>query len=228
MDTNMNLTDKQRKAVYTRGKNILVSAAAGSGKTRVLTLRIVSLIEEGADIRRMLVCTFTTAAAAEMRERIADTIEEYSASSLKMRAQGEYVDQADICTIHKFAIKLIRENFLKLSLSAGIRIGNEDEINVLRNKAARSIFARFSDDPDFIRLYERYAGKGGMGLLKVLLQLYNFSVSKPERMGWMTRVSRTDYSGEYYKLYRELTLTKLTRLREILASSLAASREQML
>ena len=66
----MELTSRQRQAVESRGGNLLVSAAAGSGKTSVLARRIVSLIEEGADIRRMLIVTYTNLAAAEMRDRI--------------------------------------------------------------------------------------------------------------------------------------------------------------
>ena len=133
----MRLTGRQQEAVSTRGKDILVSAAAGSGKTSVLAHRIVSLVEEGADIRRMLVCTFTNLAAAEMRERIGRELlaRAEETKNARLAAQAEYVQLADICTIHKFAIKVVRENAAVLGVPAEVRVGSEVESSILRDKA---------------------------------------------------------------------------------------------
>ena len=108
----MQFTEEQRRAIEARGTNLLLSAAAGSGKTAVLVQRVLSLIEEGADVRRMLVVTFTRAAAAEMRERLAARLGEAAAEGdARLREQMLCLDRASISTLHGFCAEFLRANF---------------------------------------------------------------------------------------------------------------------
>jgi len=196
----MELTSRQKQAVESRGGNLLVSAAAGSGKTSVLARRIVSLIEKGADIRRMLIVTYTNLAAAEMRDRIRRELSARAEElgQFRLEAQAEYVQVADICTIHSFAARLIRENFLALGLPQRMRVGGQEECDVLAEKALEQVFTEFYEEEDaqFLSLRDRYSGRTDDRLREVLLQVYSFCTSRPERLGWLEAVSqRFDEQG---------------------------------
>ena len=123
------LTKEQQQVVDTRNCNLLVAAAAGSGKTAVLVKRIIKKVtEEGQDIDRLLIVTFTNAAAAEMRERIGAAIEEAlekNPESTHLQRQMLLLHNAQITTIHSFCLSVIREFFHLLSLDPGFRIGDE-------------------------------------------------------------------------------------------------------
>ena len=155
----MDLTDKQKTAVNERNKNILVSAAAGSGKTSVLTERIAKLCEEGADIRRMLVCTFTNAAAAEMRSRISKRLltrsEETNNSRLRM--QAEYASAADICTFHSFCIRMLKEHFLQAGLRQKWSVAPEKTAQMMMEQALEETFEELAEvkDNSLIMLQKR-------------------------------------------------------------------------
>lgn len=131
-------TAAQRRAIEERG-NILVSAAAGSGKTATLSARIMHLLtsaEEEATLGQFLIVTFTNAAAAELRARIAREVAEAGRRDPKLtRRIGGSVETADICTIHSFCLKIIRENFSLLGLPPDVRIADEAEAEVLLSRA---------------------------------------------------------------------------------------------
>ena len=131
-------TKEQQEVMNLRDCNMLVSAAAGSGKTAVLVERIVSRIMDDrkpVDIDRLLVVTFTNAAAAEMRERIAGALEEkleQQPESVHLQRQATLIHQARITTIHSFCLDVIRNHFDRISLDPGFRIGDEGELKLLR------------------------------------------------------------------------------------------------
>ena len=210
------LTERQREAVYTRDHNILVSAAAGSGKTSVLSRRIAGLVEEGADIRRMLVCTFTNPAASEMRERIWRNLEQRAEQTglERLLTQAEYVQIADICTIHHFAIKVVRENYLSLGIPGDMRVGSEEEALVLRHQAMEQVFTeRYEkDDQDFLCLRDRYSGRTDGELAELLFELFDFARSKPEGIAWLREASRTLDSQAFSEILYELIEGDLGRL----------------
>ena len=121
-------TESQLEAINDRSDTILVFAAAGSGKTAVLTERIIKLITDGAepiDITRLLVVTFTKAAASEIRERVGDALNkamrEHLNEKARLRRQKNLLPQAKISTIHSFCLDLIKNNFQKLGISAKSR-----------------------------------------------------------------------------------------------------------
>lgn len=216
----MELTSRQRQAVESRGGNLLVSAAAGSGKTSVLARRIVSLIEEGADIRRMLIVTYTNLAAAEMRDRIRRELSARAEElgQFRLEAQAEYVQVADICTIHSFAARLIRENFLALGLPQRMRVGGQEECDVLAEKALEQVFTELYEEEDaqFLSLRDRYSGRTDDRLKEVLLQVYSFCTSRPERLGWLEAVSQRFDEQGLAAVLQEKCQVGMRRLRALL------------
>ena len=134
----ISFTDRQRQVIDTHGCNLLVSAAAGSGKTAVLVERIVKMVsdaEHPADIDRLLVVTFTNAAAAEMRERISAALNDRLAKEPEnehLQRQVTLLYNAQITTIDSFCLFVLRNQFHTIGLDPGFRIGEEGEMRLLR------------------------------------------------------------------------------------------------
>ena len=145
-------TEAQRQAIYERNGDMLVSAAAGSGKTSVLSARISALVEEGAEIRRMLIMTFTSKAAMEMRGRIRRTLEQNAREKAmpRLAMQAEQADSADICTIHSFAAKVIKENFVQLGLSAQVHAAGEEQIGIYQAEAMEELLQEMYEQEDAV------------------------------------------------------------------------------
>ncbi|WP_312286541.1 UvrD-helicase domain-containing protein, partial [Terrisporobacter sp.] len=131
-------TDEQQAVIDSRDCNLLVAAAAGSGKTAVLVERIIQIItnkEKPVDIDSLLVVTFTNAAAAEMRERIGDAIGkalEKNPEDSHLQNQLVLLNKASITTIHSFCLEVIKSNFHKIDLDPNFRIGDETECSILK------------------------------------------------------------------------------------------------
>ena len=163
----MNYTKEQEQAIFRRGKNIMVSAGAGAGKTRVLVSRMAELImdkEHPIEADRFLVMTFTNAAAAEMKERIGTELEERlekDPDNLYLRKQIRKIRQADISTIHSFCNHLIRTHYNELAIDPSFRIGEEGELFLLRQQAVEQVLeeAYASGRESFLQFVEAYAGK---------------------------------------------------------------------
>ena len=129
----MDWTGEQQAAISARNSAILVSAAAGSGKTAVLVERVVSLIRYGIPIQQMLIVTFTRAAASEMRERIEKRLRNDPEPTVRL--QAPMARQATIATLHSFCQKYLREHFAAAGVDPMFRMGSESELNPLRSKA---------------------------------------------------------------------------------------------
>lgn len=135
---NINWTDAQKRAIEGRG-NILVSAAAGSGKTAALTAKILSLLShENCNLGDFLIVTFTKAAAGEMRERISRSLSEAVLTDRSMSRHIRDIASADICTIHSFCTKLLRENFAVLGISPSFSVCDEADADVMKSRAMES------------------------------------------------------------------------------------------
>ena len=123
--SNVKWTEEQLQAINEKGNNILVAAAAGSGKTAVLVERIINkVINENIDIDKILVVTFTSAAASEIRERILDAIYkklEENPENTNLQRQINLINKANISTIHSFCLDIIRNNFYELNISNNIK-----------------------------------------------------------------------------------------------------------
>ena len=136
----MNWTDEQKKVIDLRNRNLLVSAAAGSGKTAVLVERIIQKItakKDPVDVNRMLVVTFTEAAASEMKERIRLAIEkamEENPGNSHLERQNALIHSAAITTIHSFCLSVIRDHFHLLDIDPGFRVAEEGELRLLKHR----------------------------------------------------------------------------------------------
>ncbi len=186
------LTPEQQKVVDTRNCNLLVAAAAGSGKTAVLVKRIIKKVtEEGQDIDRLLIVTFTNAAAAEMRERIGAAIEEAlfkNPEDAHLQRQMLLLHNAQITTIHSFCLSVIREFFHLLSLDPGFRIGDEAELSLLRADVLEEVLeqAYEREDDAFTAFVESFGSiKNDSAVTGYVLKLYNAAMSQPYPEEWL-------------------------------------------
>ena len=172
-------TEGQRLAIEDTGGEILVSAAAGSGKTRVLTERLLRLVEAGADIDAFLVITFTKAAAAELRGRIAAALGEraqQSALSKRLRRQAALVQSAQIGTIHGFCASILREYAHEAGIAPDFSIADEDRAGELRAIALERVLEDNYEraEPLFLSLADTVgAGRDDRRLSELVLRLYD-------------------------------------------------------
>ena len=186
-------TQNQKEAIYSRNSNLLLSAAAGSGKTAVLVERILQLIlSDGRDIDRFLIVTFTNAAAGEMRERINralhDAIEEGTWDEAHLRRQIQLLDRAHISTIHSFCLDVVRKYFHLIEIDPVFRIGDSTETTLLKLEALEELMEEeyAKEDQHFLELVEMYGGnRDDVGLQNLILQLYDFIQSKPQPKEWL-------------------------------------------
>ncbi len=188
-------TPDQQDAIHARGGTLLVSAAAGSGKTAVLVQRVIERItaQNGCDADRLLVVTFTKAAAAEMKQRIAARISELLAErpgDLHLQRQKLLLERARISTVHSFCSDLIREHFSQLGVSPTFRIATEDEMVLLCDRAAQETaeeaYATAREDAGFQELVELFAGdRDDRRLTDTVRRLYDFIRSHPFPEQWL-------------------------------------------
>ena len=190
----VNWTREQQQVISSRNRNLLVSAAAGSGKTAVLVERIIQMITDEnspVDIDKLLVMTFTNAAAAEMRERIGAAIEEKlqkNPSDRHLQRQSTLVHYAQITTIDSFCLHVIREHFNKLDIDPAFRIGDEGELMLLRADVMAKMLEDYyeSGDENFERFVDTFAtGKDDGGIEDYIMQVYTFSQSNPWPGLWL-------------------------------------------
>ncbi len=187
-------TPKQQAVIDARGANVLVSAAAGSGKTAVLTARILSLLTDPVhpiDIDRMLIVTFTKAAAAEMRERIGKVISEYVAAhpeDTRMDRQAALLHNAQITTIDSFCLYVVRNNFADIGLDPGFRTPDPGERTLMMQDVLEDLLEEeyAAGEEDFLHLMESYCPEGKEKVVsKMILRLFSFAMSHPQPKRWI-------------------------------------------
>ena len=179
----MQWTAGQQAAIDARNSSVLVSAAAGSGKTAVLVERVLSLLREGGRIDRMLIVTFTRAAAGEMRERIGRRLEEEGAQSAHLRRQAMRLNRACICTLHVFCARVLREHFEAAEIDPMCRIGDEDKLAMLKKRAQDEVLeaAYQSPDEDLRALFTQFEDEE---IVAMMDQLYEFLMAQADPWGW--------------------------------------------
>ena len=189
------LTEEQRKIVNDRGGELLVSAAAGSGKTRVLVERLLNRVTgEGLDIDRFLVITYTKAAAGELRSRIAQELAARLAQTPNdrhLRRQTTLVYQAQISTIHSFCSALLRESGHLLDLDPDFRLCDEGEAQVLMAQTLEQVLDRryegLEPDAPFAQLADTLAaGRDDSRLSQIVLDIFGRVQSHPDPAQWLT------------------------------------------
>lgn len=227
----MGWTEAQQKVIDTRNKNLLVSAAAGSGKTAVLVERIISMICEGEkpmDIDHLLVVTFTNAAAAEMKERIGRAIDKRlqdNPDNLHLQRQVSLLQSAQITTIHSFCLNVIRNYFHRIDLDPSFKIAEDAEITLMKSDVVSDILERWYEEGteafhDFVESYSY--SKSDLPIEELILQLYGFAMSDPWPGAWILRMrkrfeinsleemNQTPWMGELLD-YVKLVLEDLSR-----------------
>ncbi len=191
--SNVKWTEEQQDAIYQKDSNILVSAAAGSGKTAVLVERIIhKIIDEKIDIDKLLVVTFTNSAAAEMRERVLDAIYkkiEEQPEDINLQRQITLLNKASICTIDSFCLEIVKNNFYELeNISPNFRIAEQAEIELLKQEVLENIFeSKYElEDKDFEKLINTYTSyRDDTPLKELVLKIYSYIQSNPFPKEWL-------------------------------------------
>lgn len=185
-------TKDQQKVLDVRGKNVLVSAAAGSGKTAVLVERIIKMVvEDEVDIDRLLVVTFTNAAAGEMRERILKALEKKAKEepdNEHIQRQSAYIHNARITTIDSFCLNIVRQYFNAIDIDPSFNIGDDGELKLLREDVMKELLEKRYEEADeaFIEFVDAYSSNRSDEKIEELInKLYTFSMSYPYPSEWL-------------------------------------------
>lgn len=192
-------TAEQWQAITDRNHNLLVAAAAGAGKTAVLVERIINRItseDDPVDIDRLLVVTFTNAAAAEMRARISGRLTQAlneTPYSKHLRRQLSLLNKAHITTLHSFCLELVRQNYYRLGLDPNFRIADDTETTLLKLEVLEEVLEAWygkDNNADFQALVDCYGGERNDQLLQdLILHLYNFAQSQVQPEKWLQQAA---------------------------------------
>jgi ATP-dependent helicase/nuclease subunit A len=222
-------TNEQQTAIRARDGNILVSAAAGSGKTAVLTERIIEYIAGGeADIDELLVVTFTEAAAAEMRERIASGIESRLSAEpchVHLAKQAALLPSADISTIHAFCRKLLKQHFQQAGLDPSFKVGDETELSMIKSRVMDELFEEEyakENNAAFLDLADAFGGRAlDVRLDDLIRDVHTFIQNEP-----FPAQAAQSYASAYDDGFESLDKLPWTKIaREELAMGLEAALE---
>ena len=227
-------TDAQRKAINSRNGSVLVSAAAGSGKTAVLVERVIQRIidkNNPTNVENILVVTFTKAAAGEMLERISKSLDDLireNPNDTFLKRQKMFLPSANICTIDSFCNKIVKENCQLLDVSPDFTMLEQNELSLLENDIVNEILEEVYGDntPDSNALLELFSnGRNDINLISSIFKIYKFSVSSANPLKWIedhfvyyfedVPVEQTlwgKYSLERVKSILEYTLTKCDKI----------------
>ncbi len=233
----MNWTSEQKQAIEAGG-SLIVSAAAGAGKTAVLTERVVRRVQDGCPIERLLVLTFTRAAAAEMKGRIAQRLnaladaEQDPERMRYLRKQARAADGAYISTVHAFCMRVLKRQYHIVDLPAASRVADEMESAALVETIKDALLSELSaaEDRDYMALLAALGGEEAAW--EAVRRTYGFSRSLPEPEAWLREAaarygdeaalkSRLDDAVAYCKKELSLVISALTRERDALSPALA-------
>ncbi|MBM6617139.1 helicase-exonuclease AddAB subunit AddA [Bacillus suaedaesalsae] len=231
-------TDDQWKAISAKGSDILVAAAAGSGKTAVLVERIIRKVmdkDTPIDVDRLLIVTFTNAAAAEMRHRIGEALEKAiseNPTSLHLRKQLSLLNRASISTLHSFCLEVIRKYYFLIDIDPSFRIAETTESELLREEVMEELFEEEygkEGNEAFFELVDRYTGDRNDSDLQLMVKkLYDESQAHPNPDVWLDKLvegyrlnpdTSIDELPFISSLFKEIAL-QLDGMRSILTQAL--------
>ncbi|MCR5304300.1 MAG: UvrD-helicase domain-containing protein, partial [Lachnospiraceae bacterium] len=228
----MEFTADQQKIIDSRNKNLLVSAAAGSGKTTVLVERIMSLVtdrDDPCDIGEILVVTFTRAAAANMKNKISEAFRkriEMEGPDPRLSRQAILVHSAKIMTLDTFCLSVIRDHFPETGLDPAFRVAADGEANLIKKDVYASVMEdRYlsDDNEDFLDMCEAFsAGKDDSGVERIVEKLYNVAESYPWPVKWLEEhgAAYDENDPLVIEFTAEKVLSMLRRARNVLFSAL--------
>lgn len=239
---NSTWTDDQWEAIVSEGQDILVAAAAGSGKTAVLVERLIRKMtrpEDPVDVDRLLVVTFTNASAAEMKHRITEALEKELAKnpgSLHMRRQLSLMNRANISTLHSFCLQVLRTFYYEIDLDPGFRLADQTEGELLGDEVLDELFEDEykAGKPAFFELVDRYTSdRHDLDLQWLVKRIYEFSRSHPSPEQWMKAfLSLYDVDAQtkveqlpFYPYIKEDLSLVFRSCLELLERALALSKE---
>ena len=235
-----NWTEAQRAAIYTNDADLLIAAAAGSGKTAVLVERVIQKITDKAkpvDIDRLLVVTFTNAAAAEMRQRIAEELIrrlDEEPQNERLRRQLSLLSASSITTIHGFCHSLLRTHFDAAGLDPNFKIADTTENELLRLSSLEEVIEEMYEDPRyaeaFLQLTQSYMQiKNPEPFYQLVNRIYDFVMSLPQPEKWLREAaerflvqddaafSKSDYVIRLLQIAKELIASILQKYDRMLS-----------
>ena len=214
-------TEEQKAVIAHREGNLLVSAAAGSGKTAVLVEHVLSLIlEENASLSSLVLMTFTEAAAEEMKERIKKRLEEHLKKGYDKRILREIalLPTANISTIHAFCKRLIEENYAGLSIDAHFRIGDTGEMSLLQSDILEELLEEEYEkkEESFLAFVDQFSmGKKDKGIEELILKLYNLASAMPFPVSYLEGLLEEDAHSRREKWEKDLYEDMKSRLKNL-------------
>ena len=214
-------TEEQKAVIAHREGNLLVSAAAGSGKTAVLVEHVLSLIlEENASLSSLVLMTFTEAAAEEMKERIKKRLEEHLQKGYDKRILREIalLPTANISTIHAFCKRLIEENYAGLSIDAHFRIGDTGEMSLLQSDILEELLEEEYEKKEeaFLAFVDQFSmGKKDKGIEELILKLYNLASAMPFPKAYLQGLLEEDSHSRREKWEKDLYEDMKSRLKNL-------------
>ena len=214
-------TEEQKAVIAHREGNLLVSAAAGSGKTAVLVEHVLSLIlEENASLFSLVLMTFTEAAAEEMKERIKKRLEEHLQKGYDKRILREIalLPTANISTIHAFCKRLIEENYAGLSIDAHFRIGDTGEMSLLQSDILEELLEEEYEkkEDSFLAFVDQFSmGKKDKGIEELILKLYNLASAMPFPKAYLQGLLEEDAHSRREKWEKDLYIDMKSRLKNL-------------
>ena len=214
-------TEEQKAVIAHREGNLLVSAAAGSGKTAVLVEHVLSLIlEENASLSSLVLMTFTEAAAEEMKERIKKRLEEHLQKGYDKRILREIalLPTANISTIHAFCKRLIEENYAGLSIDAHFRIGDTGEMSLLQSDILEELLEEEYEkkEESFLAFVDQFSmGKKDKGIEELILKLYNLASAMPFPKAYLQGLLEEDANSRREKWEKDLYEDMKSRLKNL-------------
>lgn len=214
MPTELTWTPEQWKAIWASGSDILVSAAAGSGKTAVLIDRLIQKViakDNPINVDELLVVTFTNASAAEMRHRMGEALEKAivdDPSSSHLRKQLSLLNKAQISTLHSFCLNIVRQYSYMLSIDPGFRIANETEAALMRDDILAEVLeeAYHRENPEAMyRLSDSFTSdRDDQSIETMIEKLYTYARVHPEPKKWLLAIPKA------YSLSEDISIDELS------------------
>ncbi|MBR3208990.1 MAG: UvrD-helicase domain-containing protein [Bacilli bacterium] len=210
-------TKEQEEAINQKGKNIIVSAGAGSGKTAVLTERVYTHLKKGIKINELLIITFTNAAAAEMKNRIRKKIKEDES----IKENLDLIDNAPITTFDAYSLKIVKDYSTFLGISDKISIVDNTFIEIKKEEVLNKIFEKHykEKDPLFIELIDNYTLKDDKEIIENILEIYGKIISKYDKREFLKEYVKINYNKDTIKKhineYEEYLIEKIMEIKDL-------------